>query len=196
MTSTAQLFDEAMNRRRASSILRRRTTMTAEETVLNRNLGTTCIVSNLNQYITSTVGGFVRDQSQMITIDTFPMKWRVKRLDTDFEVLREYLLRAYPQTIIPPLPKIKKSRLNNRQVVKRQTYYQRFLNAILKSHVLRTSKFLVAFLSETNQEQFNVKLLTIEEENGPKNIYEFRTLTGQIEVEQRKRAAKFCDQLP
>jgi len=29
----------------------------------------------------------------MITIDTFPMKWRVKRLDSDFLVLRSYLLR-------------------------------------------------------------------------------------------------------
>jgi hypothetical protein len=49
--------------------------------------------------------------------------------------------------------------------------------------VLRTSKFLVAFLQETNQEAFNVKLLTIEEESGPKNIYEFKTLTGEIEID-------------
>jgi len=72
-------------------------------------------------------------------------------------------------------------------------YYQRFLNCILKSQVLRTSKFLVAFLQETNQEAFNVKLLTIEEESGPKNIYEFKTLTGEIEIDQRERATKFCD---
>jgi hypothetical protein len=30
-----------------------------------------------------------------------------------------------------------------------------------------------------------LRLLTIEEENGPKNIYEFKTLTGEIEVDQR-----------
>lgn len=47
------------------------------------------------------------------------MKWRVKRLDTDFEVLREYLLRAFPQTVIPPLPKSSKKKLNDRQVAKR-----------------------------------------------------------------------------
>jgi hypothetical protein len=40
-----------------------------------------------------------------------------------------------------------------------------------------------------------VKLLTIEEDFGPKNIYEFKTLTGEIEVEQRRRAKKFCDEL-
>lgn len=62
-TSTAKLFDEAMNRRRSSSVMRRRQTLQAEETMLNRNLGTTCVVSSLKQYITTAVGGFVRDQS-------------------------------------------------------------------------------------------------------------------------------------
>lgn len=74
-------------------------------------------------------------------------------------------------------------------------FYQRFLNSILKSGVLKTSKFLVAFLQETNQEAFNLKLLSIEEEVGPKNIYEFKTLTGEIETETRAKASKFCEQL-
>jgi hypothetical protein len=55
----------------------------------------------------------------------------------------------------------------------------------MKSQVLKSSKFLVSFLQDTNQEAFNLKLMTIEEENGPKNIYEFKTLTGEIEVDQR-----------
>jgi hypothetical protein len=129
----------------------------------------------------------------MVTIETFPLKWQVKRLDTDFDTLRDYLLRQYPQTIIPPLPAATKKKLTPNQTRKRMAYYQRFLNCILKSQVLRTSKFLVAFLQETNQEAFNVKLLTIEEESGPKNIYEFKTLTGEIEIDQRERATKFCD---
>ena len=61
--------------------------------------------------------------------------------------------------------------------------------------MLKTSQFLVAFLQETNQEQFNLKLLTIEEEVGPRNIYEFKTLTGEIEVDRRRKATKFCDQM-
>lgn len=61
--------------------------------------------------------------------------------------------------------------------------------------MLKTSKFLVAFLKESSQENFNLKLLTIEEETGPRNIYEFKTLTGEIEVEKRRKATKFCDQL-
>ena len=37
--------------------------------------------------------------------------------------------------------------------------------------------------------------MTIEEEVGPRNIYEFRTITGEIEVERRRAASKFCDQM-
>ena len=175
--------------------MRRKNTGTAEETVLSRNMGSTCIVAGVNQYITSKYAGLTKDQSMMITIDTFPMKWRVKRLDSDFQILRDFLLRTYPQVVIPPLPAPKAKKAHPRQLVKRQQYYQRFLNAVLRSQVLKTSKFLVAFLQETNQEQFNLKLLTIEEEIGPRNIYEFRTITGEIEVERRRKATKFCDQM-
>lgn len=149
-TSTAKMFDEALQRRRASSVLRRRNTGVAEETVLNRNAGCCCIISGVNQYITSKLGGYIKDQSQMITVDTFPMKWRVKRLDSDFQILRDFLLRTYPQVVIPPLPAAKSKKLQPRQLVKRQQYYGRFLNAVLRSQVLKTSKFLVSFLSETN----------------------------------------------
>lgn len=90
------MFEEALQRRRSSSIMRRRNTGTVEETVLNRNTGCTCLVAGVNQYITSKLGGLSKDQSMMITIDTFPMKWRVKRLDSDFQILRDLLLRTYP----------------------------------------------------------------------------------------------------
>jgi hypothetical protein len=121
----------------------------------------------------------------MITIETYPLKWQVKRLDSDFETLRDYLLRQFPQSIVPPLPSMTKKKLTHNQTGKRMLHYQRFLNCIMKSQVLKSSKFLMAFLQETNQEAFNLRLMTIEEEQGPKNIYEFKTLTGEIEVDQR-----------
>jgi hypothetical protein len=33
----------------------------------------------------------------------------------------------------------------------------------------------------------------VEADNGPKNIYEFKTLTGDIEVDNRRKAAKFAE---
>jgi len=37
--------------------------------------------------------------------------------------------------------------------------------------------------------------MTIEEEQGPKNIFEFKTLTGEIEVDKREKAKAFGDKL-
>ena len=113
--------------------MRRRNTGTAEDTILTRNSGSVCIVAAVNQYVTSKYAGFQKDQSMMITIDTFPMKWRVKRLESDFIILRDFLLRTYPQVVIPPLPSPKKKAITPRQLVKRRQYYQRFLNAVLRS---------------------------------------------------------------
>jgi len=62
-TSNARLFDEVMNRKRSSSFLKRRNTKLAEETVLNRNNGSYCIVSQVNQYFTSKAAGMYKDQS-------------------------------------------------------------------------------------------------------------------------------------
>jgi hypothetical protein len=40
-----------------------------------------------------------------VEILTYPFKWKVKRSNQDFKALRDYLLRKYPQTIIPALPR-------------------------------------------------------------------------------------------
>jgi hypothetical protein len=37
--------------------------------------------------------------------------------------------------------------------------------------------------------------LTVEADNGPKNIYEFKTLTGDIEVEGRQKGIKFAENM-
>lgn len=46
--STARLFDEAIQRRRASSVMRRRNTSVAEDTELSRHMGCSCLVSGVN----------------------------------------------------------------------------------------------------------------------------------------------------
>jgi hypothetical protein len=42
----------------------------------------------------------------MVVMTTYPMGWKVQRLDIDFQQLRNYLIRKYPQVIIPPLPQV------------------------------------------------------------------------------------------
>lgn len=117
------MFDVAMNRVRSQSFMRRQTTKIAEETILSKHNGAVCVIAGINQFITSQVGGYVRAQSQMVTIETYPLKWQVKRLDSDFETLRDYLLKQFPQSIIPPLPSMTKKKLTHNQTGKRMLHY-------------------------------------------------------------------------
>ena len=94
--STSNMFDEALQRRRTASEINRRMTGVAQENILTRNNGSMCLVAGVNQIVTSKMGGWQKDTSLMITIDSFPMKWRVKRSNSDFVALREHLLKMFP----------------------------------------------------------------------------------------------------
>ena len=66
---------------------------------------------------------------------------------------------------------------------------------VMKSQILRSADFLVDFLSETNTEQFRLKALGKKIAKGPMTIQEFQTLNGEIEVEAKKDARVFCENL-
>jgi PX domain len=103
---------------------------------------------------------YVSSSLIQMEIVTYPFKWKVTRSHHDFYALRDYLLKKYPQTIIPPLPRFNaKRKYTAKQLVKREIYYGRFLAMVLKSMVLRSSEFLVEFLKESNTDQFMLKAL-------------------------------------
>ena len=129
-----------------------------------------------------------------VEILTYPFKWKVRRTQADFLALREYVLRKYPQSIVPPLPRFNpRKRLTVKQLVKRQVYYSRFLAGLLKSMVLRSSEFLVEFLREPDSQQFMLKALAAQQEEGPRKISDIATLGGEIDIQARKTARAFCD---
>lgn len=135
-------------------------------------------------------------QSSVIQMEvmTYPFKWKVTRSHADFVVLREYLLRKYPQTIIPPLPRFNvRKRLTHKQIVKREVYYQRFLQSVMRSMILRTSDFLVDFLKESDTHTFMVRSLSAQQEEGPRKLNDIATLGGEIDVQAKKSARQFCD---
>jgi hypothetical protein len=47
------------------------------------------------------------------------MKWEVGRRYSDFIWLRNYLLKAYPSQIVPPIPQKKAAKRTKRHVEKR-----------------------------------------------------------------------------
>jgi hypothetical protein len=81
-TSTGKLFDQALDRpKRRKSLLKQKQTKVAEDTVLNQHGGVCCVVNEVKQYATPRRFGTVNDYHAMVTFETHPMKWTVKRLD-------------------------------------------------------------------------------------------------------------------
>lgn len=129
----------------------------------------------------------------MVVLRTFPMGWEVQRLDIDFVQLRNYLIKKYPQVIIPPLPKVnQKKKLNRKQLYKKKVYYQKFLMCVMKSKVLRGCKFLQDFLREQDQYKFGYDLSVKEQSRGPRKVKQIKTLTGQVLCEASDMAKQFA----
>jgi hypothetical protein len=130
----------------------------------------------------------------MIVLQTYPMGWKVQRLDIDFVQLRHYLVKKYPQVIIPPLPLVnQKKKLTKKQLYKKKIYYQKFMSCVMKSKVLRGCKFLVDFLKEQDQYKFGYDLSVKENKKGPKKVKQIKTLTGEILCEASDMAKMFTE---
>lgn len=88
-----------------TKIKARRMTKKIDGTVLNRHKNVVTIVHNGQQQIQSQIMKYVQNSVLSVEVVSFPFKWRVRRSHADFVILREYLLRKFPQTVIPPIPR-------------------------------------------------------------------------------------------
>lgn len=79
--------------------------------------------------------------------------YEVRRKDADFLFLRKYLVRGFPHIVIPPCPKDQPKILGDK-IKKRERYYTRFLQAIIRCEELKTCKFLLTFLKEADVKVF------------------------------------------
>lgn len=98
-------------------------------------------------------GGIFSSNYISFRINTYPICFDVRRKDADFYFLRKILLRQFPHIIVPPLP-VKSTKQTPKFIKKREKYFQRFLNAIARSEELKSSKFLIEFLSNTDLKVF------------------------------------------
>ncbi|CDW76278.1 px domain containing protein [Stylonychia lemnae] len=199
-STMSSFFENNMNNMSRGSISKkmsvRRPTNKIEGTILNRNKNIITMVQNCNQVIQNSMLQYISNSYINLEILTLPFKWKVKRTNQDFKALRDYLLRKYPQTIVPALPRFNpKKKLTGKQLIKKCIYYNRFLTCVLKSQILRSADFLVDFLREPSVDQFMLKALGTQQDAGPRKLAEFNTLGGQIEINGRKRAKAFCDNL-
>ena len=57
-----------------------------------------------------------------------------------------------------------------------------------KSQVLRSAPFYVDFLREINKDEFTLKAMGAQMEQGPRKLFDITTLTGEIDVNAKKKA--------
>jgi hypothetical protein len=88
-------------------------------------------------------------------VRTPAMKWEVGRRYSDFIWLRNYLLKAYPSQIIPPIPQKKAAKRTKRHVEKRMKILEYFLNDLLNIPEFLNNKYVQAFLNVSDGPKFN-----------------------------------------
>uniref|UniRef100_A0A7S3K5Y5 PX domain-containing protein n=1 Tax=Euplotes crassus TaxID=5936 RepID=A0A7S3K5Y5_EUPCR len=82
-----------------------------------------------------------------------PIGWCVRRKESDFIFLRDYLKKKYPQHFVPPLV-LTNDKTSESSLRKKEKYFSRFLINVLRNPDLRGSYFLQEFLNTENQEAF------------------------------------------
>lgn len=106
----------------------------------------------------------------------------VQRKQSDFNELRQSLVRMYPGTVVPPMPTLPIQRLEPEFMNARRAQLQAFINKLLAHPLLKTSKMVWEFFSVEDNNKYeelkqeNAKLVT------PKEVPELFTREGNANV--------------
>ena len=106
----------------------------------------------------------------------------VKRRYSDFEWLRNTLLKNNPGLMIPPLPnkKMGSRRFELSFIEKRMKFLQNFIDNIINNKIFLANESLVYFLTETNKEKFLFKMKELNNYVPSSFIEDLKTLNGYV----------------
>lgn len=92
--------------------------------------------------------GFFYGKHLTFTIQTSPFGWKVKRKDKDFNVLRDYLVKAYPHILVPMCPEHHSTKSIDKNFLrKREHLLNKFMSKCMQQEELKGCPILVDFLS-------------------------------------------------
>ena len=97
--------------------------------------------------------------------------------------------------MVPALPKTSIKNYSDESLVELMKLYNRFLNALCRSEVLKTSKMLVTFLKLDSLSQWSIEKKKYEKVKFSRLISEVISETGKINVEEKKQNKNFCDKI-
>ena len=106
----------------------------------------------------------------------------VKRRYSDFEWLRNTLLKNNPGLMIPPLPnkKMGSRRFELSFIEKRMKFLQNFIDNIITNKIFLANESLVCFLTETNKEKFLFKMKELNNYVPSSFVEDLKTISGYV----------------
>ena len=106
----------------------------------------------------------------------------VKRRYSDFEWLRNALIKNNPGLMIPPLPnkKMGSRRFELSFIEKRMKFLQNFIDNIINNKTFLANESLVCFLTETNKEKFLFKMKELNNYVPSSFVEDLKTLSGYV----------------
>ena len=124
---------------------------------------------------------------------TDSMKWLVYRRFSDFDNLRQVLVKHYPRLFVPPIPgkKLGNRRFENDFIQKRMNFLQIFIDNIMKNEVFKTCEALYAFLYFEDRIQYESKMKEMLSYNPSQYVEDCRTLTGTLFIYDKEDYEKY-----
>lgn len=126
-------------------------------------------------------GGLFSFSYNEFTIETQPFGWNVTRREQDFKRFRDYMLKKFPQFVIPPLFQTK---LLGAQadIATKRIYYEEFLREIASNKELCACKYLEEFLSINDYDGFREVRRLREKEPAVNSLTTYSNLNGRAKL--------------
>ena len=110
--------------------------------------------------------------------------WNVQRRYSDFDWLRNTLIKYFPFKLIAPIPgkKIGNRRFNVDFIEKRMNFLQKFIDSIIKDEYFKASEVVISFLSIIDRIQFENKMKELSSYLPSKYIQDYKSFNSQVEI--------------
>lgn len=115
------------------------------------------------------------------------LKTDLRRQDEDFDQLQAYLVKAYPNVLVPPIKPCKaKKQLASKYINKREVMLSRFLRNVLRNRTLRGDHHLMSFLAETDDKNYKNTLAAMEKFKGVTKLADLVTFDGTVTITEQQ----------
>ena len=110
--------------------------------------------------------------------------WNVQRRYSDFDWLRNTLIKYFPFKLIAPIPgkKIGNRRFNIDFIEKRMNFLQKFIDSIIKDEYFKASEVVISFLRIIDRIQFENKMKELSSYLPSKYIQDYKSFNSQVEI--------------